>query len=34
MEFATVMVILSRVLKYGVNRWVNMIVGLVTILYI
>ena len=34
MELAIVMIILSRVLKYGVNRWVNIIVGIVTIAYI
>ena len=33
-ELALVMIILSRVLKYGVNRWVNIIVGAVTIAYI
>jgi len=34
MELAIVMIILSRVLKYGVNRWVNIIVGIVIIAYI
>lgn len=33
-EVALVMIILSRVLKYGVNRWANIIVGAVTIAYI
>jgi len=33
-ELAIVMIILSRVLKRGVNRWVNIIVGMVTIAYI
>jgi hypothetical protein len=33
-ELAIAMIILSRVLKYGVNRWVNIIVGIVTIAYI
>jgi predicted membrane-bound dolichyl-phosphate-mannose-protein mannosyltransferase len=33
-ELVIVMIILSRVLKYGVNRWVNIIVGLFTIAYI
>ena len=33
-ELVIVMIILSRVLKYGVNRWVNVIVGLFTIAYI
>ena len=28
------MIVLSRVLKYGINRWVNIVVGLVTIAYI
>lgn len=28
------MIIFSRVLKYGINRWVNIIVGIVTIAYI
>jgi hypothetical protein len=34
MELAIVMIILSRVLKYGVNRWVNIIMGVFTIAYI
>jgi hypothetical protein len=29
METAMVMVILSRVLKYGPNRWLNIIVGII-----
>ena len=33
-ELAIVMIVLSRVLKYGVNRWVNISVGLFTIAYI
>jgi hypothetical protein len=28
------MIILSRVLKHGINRWVNIVVGIVTIAYI
>ena len=28
------MVLLSHVLKYGINRWANIIVGVVTIAYI
>jgi hypothetical protein len=28
------MIILSRVLKYGINRWVNIGVGIITIAYI
>jgi hypothetical protein len=34
MELAIVMIILSRVLKHGVSRWVNIIVGIVIIPYI
>lgn len=33
-ELALVMIILSRVLKYGINRWINIIVGIITIAYI
>jgi len=33
-ELSIAMIILSRILKYGMNRWVNIIVGLFTILYI
>ena len=33
-ELAIAMIILSRVLKYGVNRWVNIIVGILIIAYI
>ena len=33
-QLGIAMIILSRVLKYGVNRWVNIIVGIVTIAYI
>jgi phosphoglycerol transferase MdoB-like AlkP superfamily enzyme len=33
-NLAIAMIILSRVLKYGLNRWVNIIVGVVTITYI
>ena len=33
-NLAIAMIILSRVLKYGINRWVNVIVGIVTIAYI
>jgi len=33
-ELAIVMIVLSRVLKRGVNRWVNILVGAVTIAYI
>jgi hypothetical protein len=34
MEISTVMIILSRVLKYGVNRWVNIIMGIITIAFV
>jgi hypothetical protein len=33
-NLAITMIILSRVLKYGINRWVNIVVGIVTIAYI
>ena len=33
-NLAIAMIILSRVLKYRINRWVNIIVGIVTIAYI
>ena len=33
-NLAIAMIILSRVLKYGINRWANIIVGVVTIAYI
>ena len=33
-ELAIVMIILSRLLKHGINRWVNIIIGIVTIAYI
>lgn len=34
MEISIAMIILSRVLKTGVNRWVNMIVSCITIVFI
>lgn len=34
MEISIAMIILSRVLNYRVNRWVNIIVGLVTIAFV
>ena len=34
MEISIVMIILSRVLKYRVNRWVNIIVSIITIAFI
>ena len=33
-NLAIVMIVLSRVLKYGINRWVNIAVSVVTIAYI
>lgn len=33
-NLAIAMIILSHVLKYGINRWVNIGVGIVTIAYI
>ena len=33
-ELAIAMIILSRVLKHGINRWANIVVGIVTIAYI
>jgi hypothetical protein len=34
MEISIIMIILSRVLKYGANRWVNIIMSLLTIAFI
>jgi len=34
MEISIVMIILSRVLTYGVNRWVNIIVSIITIAFV
>ena len=34
MEISIAMIVLSRVLTYGLNRWLNVIVGLITILFI
>ena len=34
LEILIVMVILSRLLEYGVNRWANIIVGAIAIVYI
>ena len=34
MEISIVMIILSRVLKYGINRWVNIIVSVITIVFV
>lgn len=33
-ELALVMIVLSHVLKYGINRWANIVMGVVTIAYI
>ena len=33
-NLAIAMIILSRVLKYGINRWANIVMGIVTIAYI
>jgi hypothetical protein len=33
-ELAIAMIILSRVLKYGINRWVNIVMSIITIAYI
>ncbi len=34
MELSIAMIILSRVLKYSVNRWANIIVSLITIAFV
>ena len=34
MEISIAMIILSRVLKYGINRWTNIIVSLITIAFV
>ncbi len=34
MEISIAMIILSRLLKVGVNRWVNIIVGVITIVFV
>lgn len=33
-QLAIAMIVLSRVLKYGINRWANIVVGIVIIAYI
>lgn len=33
-QIGIAMIVLSRVLKYGINRWANIIVGIITIAYI
>jgi len=34
MEISIAMIILSRVLQYGVNRWVNIITSIITIVFV
>jgi hypothetical protein len=34
MEISIVMIVLSRVLKYRINRWANIIIGIITILFV
>jgi hypothetical protein len=34
LEIPTAMILLSRLLKHGINRWVNMIGGLITIIFV
>ena len=34
MEIPIVMIILSRILKYGVNRWANIIAAVITIVFV
>jgi len=34
MEISIIMIILSRVLMYGVNRWVNIITSIITIAFV
>jgi Sec-independent protein secretion pathway component TatC len=34
LEIPIVMIFLSRVLKYGLNRWANIIAGVITILFV
>lgn len=34
MEISILMILLSRVLRYGVNRWANILVSLITIAFI
>lgn len=34
MEISILMIILSRILNYGVNRWLNIIVSIITILFV
>lgn len=34
LEIPTAMIFLSRLLKHGINRWANMIGGLITIIFV
>jgi hypothetical protein len=34
LEIPTAMILLSRLLKHGINRWANMIGGLITIIFV
>lgn len=34
MEVSTLMILLSRVLKYGLNRWANIITSVITIVFV
>lgn len=34
LEIPTAMIVLSRLLKYGINRWFNIIAGVITIVYV
>lgn len=34
MEISIFMILLSRVLKYGLNRWANMVISLITIAFV
>ena len=34
MEISIAMILLSRILKYGINRWANIIVSIITIVFV
>lgn len=34
MEISLLMILLSRVLKYGVNRWLNLITSIITVAFV
>jgi hypothetical protein len=34
LEIPTAMILLSRLLKYGINRWFNIIAAVITIIYV